>query len=99
MTQSSHFDIFELEALFDQFRFLASFENISGKSTLGITRSCFQKCLGPIGLEINLITDQVFKFFDRDNDLLITFDEFVQGMSILCKGSFDERVQSICLAH
>ncbi len=94
MTQSSHFDILELEALFEQFRFLASVENISGESTLGITRSCFQKCLGPIGLEINLITDQVFKFFDRNNDLLITFDEFVRGMSVLCKGTFEERVQS-----
>ena len=91
--QSCHFDLFELEALFDQFRSLASMENISDQGILGITRSCFQKCLGPVGMEINLITDQVFKFFDRDDDLLITFGEFIHGMSVLCKGTFEERVE------
>ena len=44
-------------------------------------------------MEINLITDQVFKFFDRDDDLLITFGEFIHGMSVLCKGTFEERVE------
>lgn len=48
----------ELEALFEQFKALATSKN-------GIDKDTFERCLGPLGVETNLITDRIFKFFDQ----------------------------------
>lgn len=51
-------DEVELEALFEQFKALATSKN-------GIDKDTFERCLGPLGVETNLITDRIFKFFDQ----------------------------------
>jgi Ca2+-binding EF-hand superfamily protein len=45
-----------------------------------------------VAAEKNLILDRIYTFFDQDKDDLISFDEFVKGLSVLAKGNFDERV-------
>ena len=83
-------DYFELQGLFDQFRSLCSKTSIGPH--FGITKATFETCLGPVAAEKNLILDRIYAFFDQDKDDLISFSEFVKGLSVLAKGSFDERV-------
>lgn len=48
----------ELEALHEQFKTLAVKTEPSG--TLGISRAVFQRCLGPLGRQRNLVVDRMF---------------------------------------
>ncbi|CAO3646160.1 unnamed protein product [Cunninghamella echinulata] len=85
----SHFDLVELEAIFAQYKSLSVVESING----GINQTTFEQCLGPLGMEKNLITERIFAFFDRDRDGIITFPELVHGLSVLCKGNLDEKIE------
>ena len=49
--------------------------------------------MGPLGLEKNLITERIFAFFDQDRDGVISFTELVGGLSVLCKGNLDEKIE------
>ncbi|RCH97081.1 hypothetical protein CU097_010177 [Rhizopus azygosporus] len=89
LQNSSHFDQIELEALYEQFKTLSTVDTEEG----GIDRETFEQCLGPLGLEKNLITERIFTFFDQDNDGIISFPEIVYGLSILCKGNLDEKIE------
>jgi Ca2+-binding EF-hand superfamily protein len=46
-----------------------------------------------LGLEKNLITERIFAFFDQDGDNIINFSEVVAGLSVLCKGNLDEKIE------
>ena len=59
----------------------------------GIDNETFEQCLGPLGLEKNLITERIFAFFDQDRDGVISFTELVGGLSVLCKGNLDEKIE------
>ncbi|KAI9032836.1 hypothetical protein CLU79DRAFT_830671 [Phycomyces nitens] len=89
LQDKSHFDKVELEALYEQFKSLATVE----KTEPGIDRETFEQCLGPLGLEKNLITERIFAFFDQDKDGMINFGEMVSGFSVLCKGNLDEKIE------
>ncbi|CAO3590668.1 unnamed protein product [Absidia cylindrospora] len=89
LESSSHFDQVELEALFAQYKSLSVVESSQG----GINQTTFDQCLGPLGMEKNLITERIFAFFDRDRDGIITFPELVNGLSVLCKGNLDEKIE------
>ncbi|RKO87535.1 hypothetical protein BDK51DRAFT_11610, partial [Blyttiomyces helicus] len=82
-------DLVELEAFREQYKSLSTIAEADG----GIDKETFEQCLGPLGLEKNLITERIFSFFDRDGDQVISFEELVCGLSILCKGSLDERMK------
>ncbi|GAA5805904.1 hypothetical protein HPULCUR_011430 [Helicostylum pulchrum] len=89
LQHSSHFDQVELEALYEQFKSLSTVDREEG----GIDRETFEQCLGPLGLEKNLITERIFAFFDQDGDSIISFPEIVAGLSVLCKGNLDEKIE------
>ena len=76
--------------MYNQFRSISVIES----DVNGITKDTFEKCLGPVGLEKNLITDRIFCLFDSNKDELIDFYEFVRGLSILSKGTLQERIQA-----
>eukprot|EP00041_Stephanoeca_diplocostata_P015782 m.302725 g.302725 ORF g.302725 m.302725 type:complete len:428 (+) comp20151_c1_seq2:195-1478(+) len=84
----SHFDQSELEALHAQFQSLSTATGNAG----GIELDTFNRCLGPLGSTKNLIAERLFLFFDRDGNGVIDFVEFVAGLSVLCKGSHDEKI-------
>ncbi len=79
----------ELAGFYDQFRSLSTVEDDDG----GITRDTFEKCLGTLKKESHLIVDRIFNFFDRDGDGIISFEEMVWGLSVLCKGTLEERIE------
>ncbi|KAF9581823.1 hypothetical protein BGW38_001032 [Lunasporangiospora selenospora] len=88
LQQKTHFDSVELDAMYNQYLSLSTLDQDGG----GITRLTFEQALGPLGLEKNLITDRIFKFFDQDDDGYISFKEMACGLSVLCKGNFDEKI-------
>ena len=61
--------------------------------TLGITQSIFAKCLGPLGQARNLVTERIFQFFDQGGDGIIDFEELACGLSVLVKGSHEEKLK------
>ncbi|KAI8994724.1 hypothetical protein BDB01DRAFT_841098 [Pilobolus umbonatus] len=85
----SSVDQVELEALYEQFKSLSTVDGNEG----GIDKETFEQCLGPLGLEKNLIIERIFAFFDRDGDNIISFPEIVAGLSVLCKGNLDEKIE------
>ncbi|TPX30155.1 hypothetical protein SmJEL517_g06214 [Synchytrium microbalum] len=87
LQKKTHFDQVELEAFYEQFK------SLSTAPEGGITKEIFEACLGPLGVEKNLVTDRIFSFFDQNSDDIISFSELVCGLSILCKGSLDERIK------
>ena len=82
-------DRVELLALYEQFRSLSTVEKVNG----GITKETFDHCLGPMGSNRNLIVERIFAFFDQNEDGMISFEELTMGVSVLCKGSLDERIK------
>ncbi|XP_071810360.1 uncharacterized protein [Asterias amurensis] len=86
LRSKTYFNQHELEALFEQYRTLCTKDR-------GITREVYDQCLGPLGLEKNLVMDRIFKFYDANGDGYIDFEEFVCGLSILIKGSPEEKVR------
>eukprot|EP00842_Homolaphlyctis_polyrhiza_P004296 jgi/Hompol1/4868/HPOL_003958-RA len=89
LRKETHFDEIELQATYHQFRSLSTVDLPEG----GINNETFLKCLGPLGIEKNLICERIFAFFDQDRNGIISFEELVRGLSILCKGSLDERIR------
>jgi Ca2+-binding EF-hand superfamily protein len=81
-------DNVELDAMYSQYLSLSTLDQDGG----GITRLTFEQALGPLGLEKNLITDRIFRFFDQDDDETINFKEMACGLSVLCKGNFEEKI-------
>lgn len=87
-------DQVELEAIYEQFKSLSTANTFNDDG--GIQKEIFEQCLGPLGLEKNLVTERIFQFFDADGDGVICFGELVGGLSILCKGSLDEKIRCMC---
>jgi Ca2+-binding EF-hand superfamily protein len=50
-----------------------------------------------LGLERNLLVDRVFCFFDADGDGGIGFEEMVVALSVLCKGTLEEKISRALL--
>lgn len=92
LQRKTKFDHVELEAFYDLFQSLSTVEG-DNENEGGITKEVFEQCLGPLGLEKNLVTERIFSFFDQDNDQVIDFGELVCGLSVLLKGTFDEKVK------
>lgn len=88
----SHFDPSEIECLFDQYKSLCTHK-------CGITREIFNHCLGPLAIRKNVLIDQVFHFYDRNNDGYISFPEFTKGLSILTRGTHKEKAKYFFKAY
>lgn len=92
----------EVEALWDQFLCLASppLLKTSSDDDLAISRQTFQKWFVPPSAirsaATNLIYDRMFNFYDIDRDGIISFSEFLSGLSCLTKlGKASEKLRRI----
>ena len=88
----THFDSMEIMGFYDQFKSLSTVDSHDG----GITKSTFEKCLGTLKRESQMIVDRIFSFFDADGDGIISFEAMVRGLSVLCKGTMEERIKCTC---
>ncbi|KAI8501846.1 hypothetical protein Bbelb_202580 [Branchiostoma belcheri] len=82
----THFDHFELEALYEQYRCLCDQDAV-------IKRDTFNFCLGPLGTLNNLVLDRLWQFYDFNDDGVIDFDDFAKGLSVLVKGTQEEKAR------
>ncbi|KAJ2997124.1 hypothetical protein HDV02_005865 [Globomyces sp. JEL0801] len=89
LVAETHFDSMEIIGLYEQFKSLSTIDSHDG----GITKETFEKCLGSLRKESQLIIDRIFHFFDTDSDGIISFEEMVKGLSVLCKGTMAERIK------
>ena len=83
LTYCTHFSYLEVEGLGKQFISIAN-DNY-------ITQELFMRSVGPFGWEKNLLVERLFCAWDSDKDDKLNFIEFVQGLSILCRGTLLEK--------
>ncbi|RKP23053.1 hypothetical protein SYNPS1DRAFT_31254 [Syncephalis pseudoplumigaleata] len=91
---STRFEQSEVEALYEQFKALSSAELPTTQES-AISRVDFQRCLRRLGERQFLVVDRLFHFFDQNGDGLISFGEFVSGISTLGRGNFEEKVRYV----
>jgi hypothetical protein len=101
LMRETGFENTELDALWDQFRCLASHEWADDPNKLGmaIDRKTFDRCFVP-NTSIrpsppSLIYDRMFAFYDTNADNLIGFEEFLKGLASLNNKSNDERLRRV----
>ncbi|KAL4998236.1 hypothetical protein BDV10DRAFT_167562 [Aspergillus recurvatus] len=101
LMKETSFEGTELEALWDQFRCLASREwaEDPNKLYMAIDRKTFDRCFVP-NTSVrppppSLIYDRMFAFYDTNNDGLIGFEEFLKGLASLNNKSNDERLRRV----
>ncbi|KAI1167079.1 hypothetical protein F5B18DRAFT_521371 [Nemania serpens] len=81
------FERVELDALWEQWTFMANTEWREDPNKLGLAmdRKTFERCLVPSAgyrhPAPNLIHDRMFAFYDTNQDDLIGFEEYLQGVS------------------
>ncbi|KAI9767120.1 MAG: hypothetical protein M1840_005909 [Geoglossum simile] len=101
LVKETGFETPEVEALWDQFKCLASNEWVDDPNKLGmaIDRRTFDKCFVPNTTvrppPPNLIYDRMFAFYDTNGDGLIGFEEFLRGLASLHDKSKEERMKRI----
>jgi len=87
LSKETGFERPELEAFWEQWTFMANTEwrEDPDDLCLAMDRKTFERCLVPSGgyrhTAPNLIHDRMFAFYDANNDDLIGFSEFLQGLS------------------
>ncbi|KAF0972855.1 hypothetical protein FDP41_009104 [Naegleria fowleri] len=96
LQEKSRFGKLELANLFSKYS--TQIEN-SGQENGRMTRELFSEALSEL-LNIDFsekpeILERYYKIFDSDKSETIDFREFVTGLSVLLKGSFEEKVDFI----
>lgn len=101
LMKETNFENTELDALWDQFRCLASVEwpDDPNNLNMAIDRKTFDRCFVP-NTSIrppppSLIYDRMFAFYDTNGDNLIGFEEFLKGLASFNNKSVHERLRRI----
>lgn len=87
LSRETGFERQELEAFWEQWTYMANTEwrDDPDGLCLAMDRKTFERCLVPSGgyrhAAPNLIHDRMFAFYDTNNDGLISFYEFLHGLS------------------
>jgi hypothetical protein len=87
LSKETGFDRPELDAYWEQWTFMANTEwrEDPDDLCLAMDRKTFDQCLVPSGgnrhAAPNLIHDRMFAFYDTNNDELISFPEFLNGLA------------------
>ncbi|KAI9826742.1 MAG: hypothetical protein M1819_007287 [Sarea resinae] len=101
LVKETGFENSEVDALWDQFKCLASSEwqEDPNKLNMAIDRRSFDKCFVPNTAirppPPNLIYDRMFAFYDTNGDGLIGFEEFLKGLSSLNNKNKDEKLRKV----
>jgi len=87
LQNQTHFNSVELQDLYREFETVAK--------EVAITKDMWDKTIGLVGLKDRMITDRLFEVFDKDQSGAIDFSEFVGAMSVLCRGSWHEKLKCL----
>ncbi|XP_023423133.1 calaxin-like [Cavia porcellus] len=83
----------EVECLIKLFH--SFMEKVGGRfGNLGLDRDTFQEILHSIfGMTDDTLMNRVFCAFDRDNDNYINLEEWIRGLSVFLRGTFEEKMK------
>ena len=101
LRKSTQSEVDEIQCLYDQFRCLASTEYSNDPLDLGVAidRDGFDKYFttpaSPAASPSRLIYDRIFAYYDSNNDGLIGFEEFVDGVIGLDDKTRDKKLRRI----
>jgi Ca2+-binding EF-hand superfamily protein len=84
LQEMTHFDQKELTAMYKQFRK----ETPQG----AINKSEFKEVMKQMGVVDNFLQDLIFNVFDGNKDGTINFQEFVRALSVMTRGTPDEKL-------
>ncbi|MEQ2252186.1 hypothetical protein ILYODFUR_019180 [Ilyodon furcidens] len=89
-----HFTKIEIECLIQTFNVLQAEQVGRGKASHGLDRWTFRGVLQNIfGLTNAMMIDGVFRSFDKDGDGIINVEEWIEGLSVLLRGTLDEKIK------
>ena len=103
LVKETQFDHYELESLHEQFFRLCSDVSFGGNDSTspsaspvaGISRENFNDCLGTLAIGNNLVVRRLFRFYDQNDDEVIDFSEMTKGLSVLIKGSLQDKLPHV----
>lgn len=91
---ADHFDKPEIECLIREFHVLLGEQSAHGKAVPGLDRGKFQSTLQyAFDITDDMIMDGVFRTFDKDNDGFLSVKEWIAGLSVLLRGTLDEKMK------
>ncbi|XP_017902920.1 PREDICTED: EF-hand calcium-binding domain-containing protein 1-like [Capra hircus] len=88
-----HFNKYEIQCL------IRIFHNVVGRGDMklanaGLDRNTFRVILHSIfGMTDDVLMNRVFFAFDKDNDNYINVKEWVKGLSVFLRGTFEEKLK------
>merc|ERR1712000_29026 len=85
LNEQTHFDQKELSAMYKQFRK----ETPQGV----ISKTEFKEVMKQMGVVDNFLQDLIFNVFDTNKDGTINFQEFVAALSVMTRGTPDEKLE------
>ncbi|XP_045915701.1 EF-hand calcium-binding domain-containing protein 1 [Micropterus dolomieu] len=92
--QVEHFNKTEVECLIREFNVLLGEPTIPGRAANGLDRGKFRSILHNIfGMTDDMIMDGVFRTFDKDNDGFVSMKEWIEGLSVILRGTLDEKIK------
>ncbi|KAK0134940.1 EF-hand calcium-binding domain-containing protein 1 [Merluccius polli] len=84
----------EVEGLVRLFNGLMGDQAGSGRPVHGLDRGRFRNILhNTFGMTDDMLTDGVFRAFDKDNDCFVSVKEWTEGLSVLLRGTLDEKIK------
>ncbi|KAL4629882.1 peroxisome biogenesis factor 1 isoform X3 [Arapaima gigas] len=88
-----HFNKTEAEHLIRLFNGLVGDQN-DRRGGNGLDRGRFRNILhNTFGLTDDMMMDRVFRVFDKDNDSYVSVKEWIEGLSVFLRGTFDEKIK------
>ncbi|XP_018587420.1 EF-hand calcium-binding domain-containing protein 1-like isoform X5 [Scleropages formosus] len=88
-----HFNKTEVEHLIRQFNSLVGKQS-DRRGGSGLDRARFRNILhNTFGLTDDMMMDRVFRVFDKDNDSYVSVKEWIEGLSVFLRGTFDEKIK------
>ncbi|XP_054873776.1 calaxin-like isoform X1 [Amphiprion ocellaris] len=92
--QVEHFNKTEAECLIREFNLLLGEPTNNGRTVQGLDRARFRSILHhTFDLTDDIIMDGAFRAFDKDNDGIVSLKEWIEGLSVLLRGTLNEKIK------
>uniref|UniRef100_A0A3Q1HZE8 Calaxin n=2 Tax=Acanthochromis polyacanthus TaxID=80966 RepID=A0A3Q1HZE8_9TELE len=92
--QVEHFNKTEAECLIREFNLLLGEPTNTGRTVQGLDRARFRSILHhTFDLTDDIIMDGAFRAFDKDNDGILSLKEWIEGLSVLLRGTLTEKIK------
>uniref|UniRef100_A0A3P8TC42 Calaxin n=1 Tax=Amphiprion percula TaxID=161767 RepID=A0A3P8TC42_AMPPE len=92
--QVEHFNKTEAECLIREFNLLLGEPTNTGRTVQGLDRARFRSILHhTFDLTDDIIMDGAFRAFDKDNDGIVSLKEWIEGLSVLLRGTLNEKIK------